>query len=144
MWKSSKKANGAYPDSWAVQNYEAVYLLKAAVEKAKTIETDAVVKAIEGMTFEGLRQGFSIRALDHMGTVPCYQGTIAKDPKYPFKDLEGHLPDPRRSGHPSRGERSGDLEEDGGSEISGCRTSRFSDYAERSDKVETLPRATSL
>ena len=20
-----------------------------------------------------------------MGTVPCYQGTIAKDPKYPFK-----------------------------------------------------------
>jgi hypothetical protein len=20
-----------------------------------------------------------------MGTVPCYQGTVAKDPKYPFK-----------------------------------------------------------
>ncbi len=80
-----QKANGAYPDAWAVQNYDSVYLLKAAVEKAKTVDTDAVVKAIEGMPFEGLRQGFSIRALDHMGTVPCYQGTIAKDPKYPFK-----------------------------------------------------------
>jgi branched-chain amino acid transport system substrate-binding protein len=80
-----RKFTGAYPDGWAVQNYDAIYLLKAAIEKAKTINTDAVVKAIEGMPFEGLRQKFTIRALDHMGTVPCYQGTIAKDPNYPFK-----------------------------------------------------------
>ena len=80
-----KAAAGTYPDAWAVQNYDAVYLLKAAIDKAKTIETEAVIKAIEGIPFEGLRQNFSIRALDHMGTVPCYQGTIAKDPKYPFK-----------------------------------------------------------
>jgi len=80
-----KKTAGEYPDGWAVQNYDAVYLLKAAIEKAKTIETEAVIKAIEGMPFDGLRQKFTIRALDHMGTVPCYQGTIAKDPKYPFK-----------------------------------------------------------
>ena len=44
-----------------------------------------MIKAIEGMPFDGLRQKFTIRALDHMGTVPCYQGTIAKDPNYPFK-----------------------------------------------------------
>ena len=80
-----RKFTGAYPDGWAVQNYDAIYLLKAAIEKAKTVDTDAVVKAIEGMPFEGLRQKFTIRALDHMGTVPCYQGTIAKDPNYPFK-----------------------------------------------------------
>lgn len=80
-----KKATGDYPDGWAVQNYDAVYLLKAAIDKAGTIETEAVIKAIEGIPFDGLRQKFSIRALDHMATVPCYQGTIAKDPKYPFK-----------------------------------------------------------
>jgi len=80
-----KKATGDYPDGWAVQNYDAVYVLKAAIEKAKTIETEAVIKAIEGMPFDGLRGKFSIRALDHMGTVPCYQGTVTKDPKYPFK-----------------------------------------------------------
>ena len=40
---------GAYPDGWAVQNYDAVYLLKAAIEKARTVDTDAVIKAIEGM-----------------------------------------------------------------------------------------------
>jgi branched-chain amino acid transport system substrate-binding protein len=80
-----KAAVGTYPDAWAVQNHDAVYLLKAAIEKAKTVETEAVIKAIEGMPFEGLRGKFSIRALDHMGTVPCYQGTVATDPRYPFK-----------------------------------------------------------
>ncbi len=80
-----KKVRGTYPDAWAVQNYDAMYLLKAAIEKAKTTETEAVIKAIEGIPFEGLRGKFTIRPLDHMGTVPCYQGTIAKDPNYPFK-----------------------------------------------------------
>ena len=80
-----RKATASYPDAWGVQNYETVYLLKAAIEKAKTVDTDAVVKAIEGMPFEMLRGKYTIRALDHMGTVPCYQGTIAKDATYPFK-----------------------------------------------------------
>lgn len=80
-----KKARGAYPDSWAVQAYDSVYLIKAAVEKAKTTDTESVIKAIEGMAFDSLRGRITIRALDHMGTVPCYQGVIAKDPAYPFK-----------------------------------------------------------
>jgi ABC-type branched-subunit amino acid transport system substrate-binding protein len=65
--------------------YDTVYLIKASIEKAKTVETEAVSKAMEGMSLDSLRGKFSIRALDHMGTVPCYQGTIAKDPNYPFK-----------------------------------------------------------
>jgi branched-chain amino acid transport system substrate-binding protein len=80
-----RKARGTYPDGWAVMNYDAVYLLKAGIDKAKTIETEAVVKALEGISIDSLRGTFSIRPLDHMGTVPCYQGTIAKDPAYPFK-----------------------------------------------------------
>jgi branched-chain amino acid transport system substrate-binding protein len=80
-----KKARGTYPDAWAVQNYDAMYLLKGAIEKAKTVDTDAVVKAIEGLTIDSLRGKFTVRPLDHMGTVPCYQGTITTDAKYPFK-----------------------------------------------------------
>jgi branched-chain amino acid transport system substrate-binding protein len=80
-----RKVTGAYPDGWAVQNYDAVYVLKAAIEKAKTTETEAVIKALEGITFDSLRGKITIRALDHMATVPIYQGTIAKDPNYPFK-----------------------------------------------------------
>ena len=80
-----KKVRGAYPDSWSVMAYDTLYLFKAAIEKAKTIETEAVIKAMEGTSLDGLRGKFTIRPLDHMGTVPCYQGTIAKDPNYPFK-----------------------------------------------------------
>ena len=81
-----KKANkGEYPDSWAVQAYESLYLYKVAAEKAKTVETEAVIKAMEGAKVDMLRGPYTIRPLDHMGTVPCYQGTIAKDPKFPFK-----------------------------------------------------------
>lgn len=80
-----RQMHGVYPDSWAVQAYDGVYLLKAAIEKAKSTSTDAVIKAVEGLSLDGLRGPFKIRPLDHMGTVPCYQGVIAKDPKYPFK-----------------------------------------------------------
>jgi branched-chain amino acid transport system substrate-binding protein len=80
-----RKVRGAYPDSWSVMAYDTLYLFKAAIEKAKTIETEAVIKAMEGTSLDGLRGKFTIRPLDHMGTVPCYQGTIAKDPNYPFK-----------------------------------------------------------
>lgn len=81
-----KKANkGAYPDSWAVMAYETLYLYKAAAEKAKSIESEPVIKAMEGMKVDMLRGPYTIRELDHMGTVPCYQGVIAKVPEYPFK-----------------------------------------------------------
>ena len=40
---------------------------------------------MEGMSFDSLRGKITIRALDHMGSVPCYQGVIGKDPAYPFK-----------------------------------------------------------
>jgi len=80
-----RQFRGIYPDSWSVMAYDTLYLFKAAIEKAKTIETEAVIKAMEGTSIDGLRGKFTIRPLDHMGTVPCYQGTIAKDPNYPFK-----------------------------------------------------------
>ena len=35
-----KKVHGEYPDSWAVQAYDSVYLIKAAVEKAKSSDTE--------------------------------------------------------------------------------------------------------
>jgi branched-chain amino acid transport system substrate-binding protein len=80
-----KRLRGTYPDSWAVQAYDSVYLLKAAIEKAKTIETESIIKTMEGLALDSLRGKFTIRPLDHMGSVPCYQGMIAKDPAYFFK-----------------------------------------------------------
>jgi branched-chain amino acid transport system substrate-binding protein len=83
--KYKKTHKGAYPDAWAVMAYESLYLYKAAAEKAKSVESGPMIKALEGMKFDMLRGPYTIRALDHMGTVPCYNGTIAKVPEYPFK-----------------------------------------------------------
>ena len=67
-------------------------------KRQKRIETEAVIKAMEGMTFDSLRGKITIRALDHMGSVPCYQGVIAKDPAYPFKIWKDIDPRSRRPG----------------------------------------------
>ncbi len=108
-----RKARGAYPDSWAVMAYDSVNLIKAAVEKAKSVDTDKVIKAMEGMTLDSLRGKFYIRPLDHMGSVPCYQGIIAKGPQISFQNLEGHCPDSWRSSLAVRSWCAGSLEEDG-------------------------------
>jgi ABC-type branched-subunit amino acid transport system substrate-binding protein len=58
--KYKKTNKGAYPDSWAVMAYESLYLYKAAAEKAKTIETEAVIKAMEGTNLDILRGAYQV------------------------------------------------------------------------------------
>ena len=77
-----------YPVSYAVMGYDSLYVLKRGIEKAGTIETEAVLKALEGLTYEGLRGTFTIRAFDHQADVPEYVGWTVKDPKYPFVILK--------------------------------------------------------
>ena len=69
-----KKARGAYPDSWAVMAYDSMYLLKASIEKAKSVDTEKVIKAMEGMAIDSLRGRFSIRALRPHGYCPLLSG----------------------------------------------------------------------
>ena len=77
-----------YPVSYAVMGYDSLFVLKKAIEKAGTIETEAVVKALEGLSYESLRGTFTIRPLDHQADVPEYVGWTVKDPKYPFVILK--------------------------------------------------------
>ena len=73
-----------YPVSYAVMGYDSLFVLKRAIEKAGSIETEAVLKALEGLTYESLRGKFTIRAFDHQADVPEYVGWTVKDPRYPF------------------------------------------------------------
>jgi len=77
-----------YPVSYAVMGYDSLYVLKKAIEKAGSIETEAVLKALEGLSYDGLRGRFTIRPLDHQADVPEYVGWTVKDPKYPFVILK--------------------------------------------------------
>jgi branched-chain amino acid transport system substrate-binding protein len=77
-----------YPVSYAVMGYDSLYALKKGIEKAGSIETEAVVKALEGLSYDSLRGKFTIRAFDHQADVPEYVGWTVKDPKYPFVILK--------------------------------------------------------
>jgi len=70
------------PADWAIMIYDGLLALKKAVDTAKTLNSDTLVKTLEGMTWTSLRGERYIRAEDHMANVGIYVGTTAKDPKY--------------------------------------------------------------
>ena len=82
--KYRAKYNGEYPSGWAVLGYDAIYALKAAIEKAGTTDTDAVREALKGMDFTGLRGYTPVRAIDLMMVAPTYNGIITHESPYPF------------------------------------------------------------
>ncbi|MDX2111105.1 MAG: ABC transporter substrate-binding protein [Verrucomicrobiota bacterium] len=79
-----KKAHNRYPTDWQVLHYDALMILKQAVEKAGTIETEAVRAALHGSTVNTCRGKLTFRTLDNQLICPVYVGTVADDPAYPF------------------------------------------------------------
>jgi len=81
-----------WPSDWACMVYDGLIALTTAIKKANSIDSDAVVKAFEGMHWKSLRGDRFIRAEDHMANVGIYVGYTAKDPKYEgfliMKDVE--------------------------------------------------------
>jgi branched-chain amino acid transport system substrate-binding protein len=82
--KYYKKYN-QWPSDWACMAYDGMLAITTAIEKAQSIDSDQVVKALEGMHWKSLRGDRYIRAEDHMANVGIYVGYTAKDPK--FKDF---------------------------------------------------------
>jgi branched-chain amino acid transport system substrate-binding protein len=70
------------PADWAIMIYDGLLALKKAVDTAKTLNSDTLVKTLEGMKWTSLRGERYIRAEDHMANVGIYVGTTAKDPRY--------------------------------------------------------------
>ena len=71
-----------WPSDWAAMAYDGLIALTTAIEKAGSIDSDQVSKAIEGLKFESLRGSRFIRAEDHMANVGIYVGYTAKARKY--------------------------------------------------------------
>jgi branched-chain amino acid transport system substrate-binding protein len=79
---------GEYPSAWAITIYDGLMVLKKAVEKAKSIETEKVIDALEGIQWDSLRGPLSIRPFDHMANCGIYFGITHKDPKYSFYTMK--------------------------------------------------------
>ena len=76
-----------YPADWAIMGYEGMQILAQSIQKAGTLDSDAIVKAVEQIQYAGLRGPITFRGIDHQGTVGSYIGSTVKSDKYPFKIL---------------------------------------------------------
>jgi branched-chain amino acid transport system substrate-binding protein len=61
---------GIEPETFSVTGYDAYMVLVAAIEKAGSLDSDAIKAALEGNTFMGARGEFRFDA-DHNGVVGC-------------------------------------------------------------------------
>jgi branched-chain amino acid transport system substrate-binding protein len=76
---------GHYPAYVSETAYSSVYTLKAAVEKAGSKDTKAVIQALEGMEIDTPGGHRVFRKEDHQAMYEVPWGKTRKDPKYPFK-----------------------------------------------------------
>ena len=76
------KDKGFYPTWLYGKAYTATMFWAEAVKKAGTTETDDVIKAWEGLEYNGPAGKWVMRACDHQAQVPYWAGTIEKDNPY--------------------------------------------------------------
>ena len=77
-----------YPSSLSIQGYVAINALVAGIKKAGSVKSDAVAKAMVGMTFDtpiGERT-FSVKS--HETFSPEFWGLMVKEASYPFAVMQ--------------------------------------------------------
>lgn len=86
--KAFKSRYDTYPSYNSHGAYGAVYTYKAAAEKARSTDKDAIVKALENLTLELPVGTITIRAGDHQAVTDVTWGKTAADPAYPIRVLK--------------------------------------------------------
>lgn len=76
-----------YPNYSAETTYSSIYALKAAIEKAGSIETSAVIKALEGLTIETPAGTTTFRPEDHQAIYNVPAGQVVWDENYEIATL---------------------------------------------------------
>jgi branched-chain amino acid transport system substrate-binding protein len=79
-----KFTHGQYASGWSIVGYQSIYALAAGIKKANSTNSDAVAKALLGLTWDtpvGERT-FSVKS--HETFAPEYWGEMVKEAAYPF------------------------------------------------------------
>jgi branched-chain amino acid transport system substrate-binding protein len=79
-----KFTNAQYASGWSIVGYQAIYALAAGIKKAGSTNSDAVAKALPGMTWDTPvgERSFSVKS--HETFAPEYWGEMVKEAAYPF------------------------------------------------------------
>ncbi len=80
--KKYKAKFGRYPSDWAVLLYDAVHILKQAIEKSGSIDTERVKSSMVSMTVDTSRGRFYFREIDNQLSCSAYFGRVADDSHY--------------------------------------------------------------
>jgi branched-chain amino acid transport system substrate-binding protein len=72
--------DGRPPDAWAEQSYSAVYLLKAAIEKAHSTATAKVIATFPGLSYTGTQGTIVLNKKTHQAFVPMTFTHFQADP----------------------------------------------------------------
>jgi len=73
-----------YASGWAIMGYASILALKAGIEKAKSTKSDAVAKAMLGLSFDTPIGKLTFDEKTHETRMGEYWGQMVKDDKYPF------------------------------------------------------------
>jgi branched-chain amino acid transport system substrate-binding protein len=77
-----KTMTGGYPSDWTIMAYDCVMTWAQAANTAKSVEPDAVIKAIEGGQFESARGSYRFATYDHQASVPTYFGKVEQSKEF--------------------------------------------------------------
>jgi len=77
-----------YPRAGSISGYTTVIALAAALAKAQSTDSEALARALEGLTVASPLGPSTFRAIDHQSTMGMYVGKIAmKDGKGTMRDF---------------------------------------------------------
>ncbi|MCJ7686100.1 MAG: ABC transporter substrate-binding protein [Desulfobacteraceae bacterium] len=96
-----KKVTGMDAGLAAASGYTTVYAMKAAIEKAGSLNTEKMVDALEGMVVNSVVGPVKIRACDHQAMWPFWVGKVVFNDKHPWP----YISDPIALEPPEKGYR---------------------------------------
>ncbi|HVL57499.1 MAG TPA: ABC transporter substrate-binding protein [Burkholderiaceae bacterium] len=73
-----------HPSSWPLVGYMAMQALVAGIQKANSVDSERVSKALRGISYDTPLGKQTIREKDHNANRGQFWGKMVKDPKYPF------------------------------------------------------------
>ena len=73
-----------YASGWSIVGYQTIYALAEGIKKAGNTKSDAVAKALLGLSFDTPVGKRTFSEKSHETFAPEYWGVMVKDPKYPF------------------------------------------------------------
>ena len=79
-----KFTHETYASGWSIVGYQSIYALAAGITKANSTKSDAVAKALLGLTWETPVGARTFSEKSHETFAPEYWGEMVKEAAYPF------------------------------------------------------------